>query len=188
MRKSVFLVPALLVLLTACSPVAREPDNLALVRVLGVDGKSSVGLSAVCGKDSGGNVMKGFAQSADFERARAEVVWSGSGKELSLTGVSHLVIGPDVELETLLLAILRDADLGASAKVWLATEGAYELLEACKDPAADLELLELKRVKAPSVAQAAAALSTDGSVTMPILNMENGRLKEGGWIVWRKNG
>lgn len=188
MKKGVLLLPFLLVLLAGCAPVAREPDNLALVRVLGVDGKSFVRLAAVCGADRNGEVMRGSASGANFERARAGVIWSGKGKELSLTGVSHLVIGPDVDLEKLLLAILQDSDLGASAKVWLAAEGASELLEACEDPAADLELLEWKRSKAPSVAQAAAALSTDGRVEVPILKEEDDRLMEGGRFVWGQGG
>lgn len=187
MKKWGLLLPVLL-LLTACAPVAREPDELALVRVLGVDGGDRVKLTAVCGKDAQSGVMFGDAEGDSFERARESVVWSGRGKEFSLTGVSHLVIGADVELEKVLFAILEDADLGASAKVWLAEDEVGELLEECEDPVADLELLEQKGIKAPSVAQAAAALSTNGSVELPRLEEENGRLEEGGWTVWKKAG
>lgn len=187
MKKWVLLLPALL-LLSACAPVAREPDELALVRVLGVDGGDRVELTAVCGEDAQNGVLFGSAEGDSFERARKSVVWSGKGKELSLTGVSHLVIGTDVELGKVLFAILEDADLGASAKVWLAEDEAGELLEDCEDPAADLQLLEQRGVKAPSVAQAAAALSTNGSIDLPRLEEENGRLEEGGWTVWRKAG
>lgn len=187
MKKCVLLLPMLL-LLSACAPVAREPDELALVRVLGVDGGYRVELTAVCGKDAQNEVLFGKAEDASFEQARQSVVWSGKGKELSLTGVSHLVVGAETKLEEILFAILEDADLGASAKVWLAEDGARELLEECEDPAADLELLEQKGVKAPSVAQAAAALSTNGSVELPCLEEENGQLEEGDWTVWRKPG
>lgn len=186
MKKCVCLL-MVLILMPGCASVAREPDNIALVRVLGVDGKGRIELTAVCGKDNQNGVLRGSARGDSFEQARQQVPWSGKGKELSLTGVSHLVIGPDVELEKVLFAILEDADLGASAKVWLAEDGARELLEDCGDPSADLELLELQKVSAPSVAQAAAALSTDGRVDLPVLEEENGRLREGGRSTWKKN-
>ena len=187
MKRWILMLPALL-LLSACTPVAREPDELALVRVLGVDGGDRVKLTAVCGKDAQNGVLFGNAEGDSFERAREAVVWSGNGKEFSLTGVSYLVIGAEVELEKVLFAILEDAELGASAKVWLAEDEAGELLEDCEDPAADLKLLEQKGVEAPSVAQAAAALSTNGSIELPRLEEKNGRLEEGGWTVWRKAG
>ena len=186
MRKYVLLL-LIMVLLPGCAPVAREPDNLALVWVLGVDGKGQVELTAICGKDTQSSVLRGRARGNSFEQARQQVVWSGEGKELSLTGVSHLVIGSDVELEKILFAILEDPDLGASAKVWLAEDSARDLLEDCEDPASDLELLELQQTGAPSVAQTVAALSTVGSVDLPLLKEEDGRLMEDGWSIWKRD-
>ena len=40
---------ALVVLLAGWHPVPKEPEGLALVRVLGVDGAGPVTLTAVCG-------------------------------------------------------------------------------------------------------------------------------------------
>ena len=48
MRRAVALLAGLL-LLSGCVPNAREPAELALVRVLGVDGGGPVTLTAVCG-------------------------------------------------------------------------------------------------------------------------------------------
>ncbi len=186
MKKCIALVISLL-LLSGCASVAREPDDLALVRVLGVDGGGRVTLTAVCGSDQQSGVLRGEATADSFEQARQSVVWSGDGKELSLTGVSYLLVGPDVELERVLFAILEDADLGASAAVWLVDGAAGKVLNVCKDPAADLELLTLEKIKAPTVAQAAAALTTEGWVELPCLVEQGGRLEERGTSRWKES-
>ena len=172
-------------LLTGCAPVAREPDNLALVRVLGMDGGSPVVLTAVCARNKQGEIGRGVAQAEDFEKVRRQIPWSGTAEELSLTGVSYLLIGPETDLESLLYFVLEDADLGATATVWLTEEDAAAVLEACEDPAADLELLTLQGIRAPTVAQTVAALSSTGEVFLPCLEVRNGKLKEEGERQWQ---
>ena len=49
MKRAVILALGAAVVLSGCAPSAREPDNLALVRVLGVDGAGPVTLTGVCG-------------------------------------------------------------------------------------------------------------------------------------------
>lgn len=166
-------------LLTGCSAVAREPDALELVRVLGVDGAEPVELTAV----SAGN-GRGIAAAKDFEEAKGRLPWSGVGKELSLTGVSYLVVGPDVDLESLIFSVLEEEELGAAITVWLAEEGAVEMLDACEDPTADLELLTLQGVAAPTVAQVAAILSGNETLCLPCLAADGGRLQKRGEILW----
>ena len=178
---------AVLMVLTGCAPVAREPDNLALVQVLGVDGNGPVTLNAVCGSENQQKVRRGSAEAERFEQARRDVVWSGTAEELALTGVSYLVIGPDVDLEAVLFAVMEDAELGVSATVWLAQEGAAALLDSCDDPNGDLERLTLQKIKAPTVAQAVAALTTDGAVTLPCLVQQDGRLEERGTSQWKES-
>lgn len=181
-RLAFLLVPFLL--LCGCAPAAREPDNLALVRVLGVDGAGPVTLTAVCGSGGQQKVKRGTVSAAGFSAARQQLPWSGKGEELSLTGVSYLLVGPDVDLEAVLSAILEDADLGATATVWLVRDGAGQVLDGCDDPAADLELLTLQGVRAPTVARAVAALSTGRAVTLPCLGARNGRVEERGTMEW----
>lgn len=176
---------AVLLLLAGCAPVAREPDRLALVRVLGVDGSGPISLTAVCGSTEPDGVLRGGATADTFEKARQAVVWSGEGIELSLTGVSYLLVASDVDLEAVLLAALADVDLGASAAVWMVEGGAGAALDRCCDPAADLELLTLSGAAAPSVAQAEAALSTRGEVVIPCVKLEQGRLEKEGDGIWR---
>lgn len=174
-------------LLTGCAPVAREPDRLALVRVLGVDGSAPVTLTAVCARDERGQTGGGCAEGASFEQARRELPWSGTAEELSLTGVSYLLIGPETDLEQLLFAVLGDADLGVSATVWLAEGGAQAALSACGDPLTDLERLTLRGIAAPTAAQALAALSSAGEVTLPCLTAQDGKLMEQGARQWRRS-
>lgn len=181
-RLALTLLP--LFLLCGCAPVAREPDNLALVRVLGVDGSGPVTLTAVCGGNDQTDTGRGSAAAADFLAARQQLPWSGKDEELSLTGVSFLLVGPDVDLAAVLFAVLEDADLGATATVWLVETGAARLLDACADPAADLELLTLRGVQAPTVAQAVAALSTEGAVSLPCLGERDGCVEALGVKEW----
>lgn len=173
-------------LLTGCASVAREPDQLALVRVLGVDGGTPVTLTAVCAREDSEKSC-GCAEGLTFEQARRALPWSGMEVELSLTGVSYLLIGPDTELDQLLFSVLEDADLGASATVWLAEEGAQAALSACEDPLTDLERLTLQRIGAPTVAQALAALSAAGTIALPCLKVQEGRLTERGMRQWQKS-
>lgn len=180
------LLPLLaLVTLCGCAPTAREPDDLALVRVLGVDGAEPVVLTAVCGKDGEQQDQRGGAEGETFAIARSALPWSGEGQELSLTGVTWLVIGGNVDLPAVLLSVLEDADLGASAFVWVADEEARIVLESCANPAADLRLFELQGVCAPTAAQAAAALYTEGRVVLPRLGVRDGRLEHKGEIIWQ---
>lgn len=175
------------ILLTGCAPVAREPDDLALVRVLGVDGSEPVTLCAVC-EEIGGEIPRGRADGTDVAAALRELPWSGAGAELTLTGVSFLVVGPDADLGALLLEVLKEEDLGAAVRLWLAPDGAVELLDAADDPAADLELVALRGTTAPTAARASALLEADGSVELPVLREKGGRLREEGADTWRAEG
>ena len=186
--KRILVLLAAWVFLVGCSSVAREPDNLTLVRVLGVDDGEVVVFTAVSGKSGQGRVERGDGEGEDFRQAREEVPWSGTGTELSLTGVSYLLVGEDVDLRELLLWAMEDVDLGASATVWSVEGAAKILLENCEDPAAELELLQLKGVPAPTVAQAAAELMTEGGTMLPRLGRENGRMVERGMKEWNRAG
>lgn len=187
MRRWLWVLCAGAVLLGGCAPVAREPDDLALVRVLGVDGAGPVSLTAVCGKTQN-EVKRGTCQGAAFGEALQQLSWSGPGVELALTGIGYLLVGPDVDLSALLLAVLEHEELGATITVWVASEGAAETLAVCDDPAADLELLTLRGVAAPTAVQAAAALKADGQVELPCVTAQDGRLMEGGVEIWREGG
>ena len=184
MRKWLLAGIALVVLLAGWHPALKEPEGLALVRVLGVDGAGPVTLTAVCGgEDQEGDVRRGQCTGADLEQALREVRWSGE-EELSLTSVTWLVIGRDVEPESVLLAALRNEELGAAATVWLGSDGAAELLGSCEDPASALELLERQGPEAPTVVETLAALYQEGELHLPLLTAGEDGLMLADWVEW----
>ena len=189
MRKWLLAGIALAVLLAGWHPVPKEPEGLALVRVLGVDGPGPVTLTAVCGgEDQEADPSRGQYTGEDFEVALKGLRWSGE-EELSLTGVSWLVIGRDVEPESVLLAALRNEELGASATVWQAEGGAAALLGSCGDPASALELLERQELEAPTVVEALAALYRGEALCLPLLTAGEDGLtasQRDNWTDWRR--
>ena len=184
MKKWLLAGIALCALLAGWHPVPKEPEGLALVRVLGVDGSGPVTLTAVCGgEDQEVDQSRGQCTETDFERALEKLPWSGE-EELSLTSVTYFIIGRDVELESVLLAALRNEKLGAAATVWLGSGGAAELLGSCADPASALELLERQGLEAPTVVEALAALYRGGGLRLPLLAAEEDGLILTGWVEW----
>lgn len=180
------LALALSALLCGCAPTAREPDQLALVRVLGVQGREPVELTAVCGMDDQDQQpIRGTVQGDDFPAALEAVPWSGE-KELSLTSVSYLVVGEDVALEDVLRQVLEDEELGASATVWIARGKVSGMLDRCDDPETDLTLLTHQGVEAPTVVEVLAALTTHGRVELPQVEQHGGQLVQAGRWTWEE--
>lgn len=182
MRKWLLVCIGLAVLLAGWRPAPKEPEGLALVRVLGVDGPGPVTLTAVCGGGDQGDQSRGRCTGEDFAQAVECLPWSGE-KELSLTSVSYLIVGRDVDLEQVLLGALRNEELGAACTVWLAEEGAAALLDGSPDPASGLELLERRGVEAPTVVQALAALYGGKSLSLPLLDGAGPGLID--WEEWK---
>ena len=185
MKRWLWLLAALAVLLAGWRPAPKEPEGLALVRVLGVDGAGPVALTAVCGGDDQGDQSRGRYTGEGLERALDGLPWSGE-QELSLTSVSYLVVGRDVDLREILLTVLRDEELGASATVWLAEEGAARLLEGCDDPASGLDLIVRRGVQAPTAVEALAALEQGEELCLPLLAGDGPVLID--WTEWRDAG
>ncbi len=182
MRKWLLPAVALAVLLAGWGPAPKEPEGLGLVRVLGVDGAGPVALTAVCGGEDQEDPGRGQYVGEDFAKALAGLPWSGE-EELSLTSVSYIIVGRDVELREVLLAALRDEELGASATVWLAEEGAAAMLGRCRDPASGLDLLTRRGIEAPTVVGALAALEGGEVLTLPLLAGDRPTLID--WEEWR---
>ena len=167
MRKLLLVGVGLAVLLAGGRSASKEPEGLALVRVLGVDGADPLTLTAVCGGEENGP-ERGRCAGGSFGEALACLPWSGE-EELSLTSVSYLIVGRDVELADVLLAALENPELGAACTVWLAEEGAGALLDRCGDPARALELLERQGMEAPTVVEVLAALWGGEELCLPLL-------------------
>ena len=184
MKKWLVLAVCAAVLLAGWRPVPREPEGLALVRVLGVDGAGPLTLTAVCGGEENGP-ERGRCTGVSFGEALEQLPWSGE-EELSLTSVSYIIVGRDAALEEILLAVLRNRELGASATVWLAEEGAAVLLDGCADPASGLDLLTRQGQNAPTAAEALARLEGGETLTLPLLAGDGPALID--WEEWRPAG
>lgn len=184
MKRMWMLALSLALVLCGCAPTAREPDQLALVRVLGVQGEGPVQLTAVCGMDKTDQTpIRGSCGGDSFAAALAAVPWS-AWQELSLTSVSYLVVGTDVDLAQVLEQVLKDEELGATATVWLAKGEVAAVLGGCEDPEADLTLLTHQGVEAPTVVQALAELTTRGQVELPLVEEQGGRLVQTSRRTW----
>lgn len=184
MKKLLLVFAGLAVLLVGGRSAPKEPEGLALVRTLGVDGKEPVALTAVCGGEDQDDPSRGQCVGTDIKEAMERLPWSGR-EELSLTSVSYIIVGWDVDLEDVLLAALRDEGLGAACTVWLAEEGAAALLEDCPDPAAALELLERQGVEAPTVVEALAGLYRGEELCLPLITGGEDGLWLLDWEEWR---
>jgi hypothetical protein len=181
-RRRVFGLAAAFCLLCGCAAHAREPEELALVRVLGVDGGETVTLTAVCaGADQQEDVL-GTAAAGTLDEARWTLPWSGQ-REMALTSLSYLIIGDTADLEETLTYVLSDHEMSPSATVWL-TEDAQALLTQCADPAARLTVIEERGTAAPTVVDALAALRLEGQVELPVLTGQDGRLETAGQKTW----
>ena len=181
MKRWLVAAAAAVLLLAGWRPVRKEPEGLALVRVLGVDGPGPVTLTAVCGGEDQEEPGRGQCAGEDFDRALEALPWSGE-RELSFTSVSYIIVGRDVDLRDVLLAALRNEELGASATVWL-EDGAAALLGRCGDPAAGLDLLKRQEMEAPTVVEALAKLERGEVLTLPLLDGEKPSLID--WEEWR---
>lgn len=175
----------LLMLLGGCAPNAREPDGLALARVMGVSGRQPVTLTAVCEEsEDGTGALRGTACGVDFQAAREALPWTGE-KELALSSLSYYIVDWDTDLKEAMRTILDDPELSPGGSVWLA-EDPSALLEECDDPAGRLAVLEEEGVKAPTAVEVLAALETEGQVTLPQLVWDGERLSKAGSVRWEE--
>ena len=169
-RWGVLVLAGVLLLGTARCSAGREPDDLALVRALGVDGTDPVQLTAVCGGEDQEDPSRGSCTGTDFAEALQELPWSGTGtQELSVTSVTDVILGPEADPEEVLLQVLRDRELGAASMVWLAEDSAAQVLGAGEDPAGTLALLRRQGTYAPTAAEALAELLSSGQAELPVL-------------------
>jgi hypothetical protein len=178
----VIVMTAALCLMSGCAAHAREPEGLALVRVLGVDGGENVTLTAVCADGEEQEDALGTASAGTLDEARWALPWSGQ-REMALTNLSFLILGETADLEETLDYVLSDHEMSPSATVWL-TEDAGALLAECGDPVARLTVIAEQGIAAPTVVDALAALRLEGQVALPVLTSQDGRLETAGQMIW----
>lgn len=182
MSRTLWAALLALSLLAGCAPHAREPDQMDLVRVLGVDGSGPVQIMGVCGKTEEQEPVQGSASGDDFPQALACLPWVGQ-KELALTHLSHVIVGDGAALQDVLEVLAADRRLSVTAALWQGAE-ARTLLEDCEDPFQRLELLVQGGANPPTVAQVLADLVAGKPVELPRLVKEDGVLRMVGEALW----
>lgn len=176
MRAGLLCWAVLLLLTAGCAPHAREPEQLALVRVLGVDGGGPVTVTGLCSPtEQGEPPPPGRAMGADLAQALDCLPWVGE-QELALSHLSHVVLGDGASLAELLEELAERRTLSVTAALWQCGE-AGPLLEGCPGAFERLELLKQGGVQPPTAGEVLAALAAGEPVRLPRLVEEDGSLR-----------
>lgn len=115
------LAAACLLMLAGCSSAnaaGREPEDTVLVQVIGVDVDGSGVVVTAAGRD-GEDTAVVSSSGGSLEEAFAALPTAGD-RYLSLTNVTHVLVGDGVDLAGLLRYVLEDPDMSYMAKVWTA--------------------------------------------------------------------
>ena len=162
--------------LTGCSAQLREPyrrqaDDLALLRVVGVDATDEgVELTvAADGVDGGpGEVLS--AQSATL--AGAMYATRSQGERYVFYGhVDRLLLGEELTgqgIGSVLDCLARDRELGPDCRLWVVLGRAAQAVETVSGLSRHLEQLE-RGLNVPSAGDAMGVLAREGSLWLPAL-------------------
>ncbi len=163
----------LLLLLSGCG--GEELSHVSLVEALGVDGPGPVALTAVTGE------KEVYAASGATAREVRTALKSMGEKRLALTHVERLVLGGDVPVAQTLWQETLERESGYGATVWLCDGPAGTLLAEAEGASGRLRTLEEAGAQAPTIMEALRSLSRGGTVTLPVLRVEEGQLSLAGY-------
>ena len=183
--------------LTGCSARLREPyrrqmDDLALLRVVGVDAADNgVALTvAADGVDGGqGEVLR--AQSATLAGAMRATREQGE-RYVFYGHVDRLLLGEELTgqgIGPVLDCLARDSELGPDCRLWVVRGRAEQAVGAVNGLSRRLEQLE-RGVEVPSAGDAMGVLAREGSLWLPALEAveQDGQatLQPAGYAIVRK--
>lgn len=174
---------------SAAGAYGRELEDTVLVEVIGVDAwEEGVTLTAA-GMDGEEGTAMAQVSAPTLEEAFAALPTAGE-KYLSLTNVSHVIVGDGVDLFGTLEYVLRDRDMSYMAQVWAAGGGfAGALMEQTEDGGAGrFAVLKQSGVGQVTVKGALAALLAGEAVGLPTLAMWEGRLEPVGMLSFEVSG
>ena len=102
----------------AADAVGREPEDTVLAQIIGVyvDGR---GVSVTAAGQDGEKTVVAAASGDTLESAFAALPTAGE-KYISLTNVTHILVGDGVDVIGLLNYVVSDPDMSYMAKVWSA--------------------------------------------------------------------
>lgn len=194
-KNSRFLLRVLLLILLAasglflfsgCTPAGaagREPEDTVLVQVIGVDADGSGAIVTAAGRD-GEETMVVTASGGSLEEAFAALPTAGE-RYLSLTNVTHVLIGDGVDAAGVLRYVLEDPDMSYMALVWSAGY-AGGLMEECKEKG--LERFSLLEEDGVTVKAALAALLEGEEAVLPSLAVGKAGVEVVGRIYYAARG
>lgn len=164
----VLAATALLLSLSACSAAdaaGREPEDTVLAQIVGVD-VDGRGVSVTAAGQDGEKTVLAAASGDTLEEAFAALPTAGE-KYISLTNVTHLLVGDGVDVIGLLNYVVNDPDMSYMAKVW-AAGFAGGLMEDLREEGFErFQLLE--QGETVTVKTALAELLSEESTAVPVL-------------------
>lgn len=185
MRRYLCLTMAAAVLLalsgcTSASAAGREPEDTVLVQVIGVDVDGRGVVVTAAGQDGEETVV--VTSSGDtLEEAFAALPTAGE-KYVSLTTVSHVLLGDGIDTLALLRYVVEDPDMSYMARVW-AGGFAGGLMEDLKEGGLErFRTLEQSGVATVTVKTALAELLSGQTTEIPALSVPDGELEVVGML------
>lgn len=163
---------------TSANAAGREPEDTVLVQVIGVDVDGRGVVVTAAGRD-GEETAVVSVSGGSLEEAFTALPTAG-GRYLSLTNVTHVLVGDGVDVPAVLRYVLEDPDMSYMARVWAAgyaggvmeelKEQGLERFQVLEEGGAETvtvktalaELLEGKKTVIPSLSVGKAGLEVVG--------------------------
>lgn len=178
--KALALCSALAVGMCGCSTAGaygRELEETVLVQILGIDaGGSGITLTAA-GAGGDGETVVETVSGSDLADAFKRLPTVGE-QYLSLTNVTHVIVGDGVNLKQVLDYVLADKDMSYSAGVWTVSGFAGPLVKMVgeEDGIGRFTVLKQSGEDRPTVKTALAGLENEGETALPALAVREGTL------------
>lgn len=177
MRKMMCLCGILLLLsgCTSAQAAGREPEDTVLAQVIGVDVDGRGIVVTAAGQD-GEETAVVSASGETLEEAFAALPTAGE-KYVSLTNVSHILLGDGIDTLALLRYVVEDPDMSYMARVW-AGSFAGGLMEDLREAGLErFRTLEQSGVETVTVKTALAELISEQKTEIPALSVPDGELE-----------
>lgn len=188
-RSSLICVLTLLIMLCGCTSgeKGREPEDTVLAEVLGVDYAAGRYVLTAAGKDGTGGTVMQTAEGTTVAEAFAAMPGAGE-RWVSLTNVTHLLLGDGVEPGTVLTYILEDSGMSWRTTVWYAPLAAGLMAQTEDGGTARLTVLQQAGAETVTVLDALAELAGEGAVSLPGLTVRGGQPEITGMLRYERSG
>lgn len=190
MKKYVCLAvsAALFAALSGCTSAGasgREPEDTVLAQIIGVD-VDGQGVTVTAAGEAGEETVLVTASGGTLAEAFAALPTAGD-QYLSLTNVTHVLVGDGVDLAGVLNYVVDDPDMSYMAKVWAAGFAGGVMEGLREDGLGRFQLLE-QGGGTITVKTALAELMQDGSTSLPALARRESGLEMVGTLYFEVRG